>query len=86
MKRLDINSVDDNSSGRLKLESPKSQRTLKKRTFRQLERHNFDDEIDPFEAYESNSKTSKKSKNDRKGMKLNEKMLRKASATVDLIS
>lgn len=34
MKRLDINSVDDNLSGKMKLESPKSHRTLKKRRFR----------------------------------------------------
>ncbi|CDW86377.1 UNKNOWN [Stylonychia lemnae] len=86
MKKLDINSVDDAISTRLKLESPKSQRTLKKRRFRQLERHNFDSELDPFEHFDSASKSSTKGKNDRKVMKLNEKMLRKASATVDLIS
>lgn len=35
MKKLDINSVDDGGyPGVLKLESPKSQRTLKKRRFR----------------------------------------------------
>lgn len=86
MKRLDINSVDDEVSGKMKLESPKSHRTLRKRRFRQLERYNFDEDIDPFEAIESRSKTSNKTKNDKKSMKLNEKMLKKASATVDLIS
>lgn len=87
MKRLDINSVvDDALSGNMKLESPKSQRTLKKRRFRQLERHNFDNELDPFEAFDSASKSSQKGKSDRKSLKLNEKMIRKASATVDLIS
>lgn len=70
----------------MKLESPKSHRTLRKRRFRQLERYNFDEDMDPFEAIESRSKNSNKTKNDKKSMKLNEKMLKKASATVDLIS
>jgi hypothetical protein len=74
MKLLDLNSLDDNLT------------TLKKRRFRQLERYNFDDELEPFEGSASKSKVSGKSKNDKKGMKLNEKLLRKASATVDLIS
>lgn len=70
-----------------KLESPKSQRNLKKRRFRQLERHNFDDELDPFSSsFDSTSKGTLKGKTDRKSIKLNEKMLRRASATVDLIS
>lgn len=89
MKLLDLNSLDDNlSSGMMQLESPRSNRTttLKKRRFRQLERYNFDDELEPFEGSASKSKVSGKSKNDKKGMKLNEKLLRKASATVDLIS
>lgn len=34
MKKLEINSVDDSRSGKLRLESPQSQRTLKKRRFR----------------------------------------------------
>jgi hypothetical protein len=84
MKRLDLNSdFDALSSG--KLESPKSHGTLKKRRFRQLERHNIDEEIDPHSSsFDSTSKG--KVKTDRKSLKLNEKMLRKASATVDLIS
>jgi len=86
MKRLDLNSdFDALSSG--KLESPKSHGTLKKRRFRQLERHHFNDEIDPHSiSFDSTSKGTIKVKNDRKSLKLNEKMLKKASATVDLIS
>lgn len=70
LKRLDINS----SSGSVSQKSPQSHKTLKKRRFRQLERH------DIF------SSSSNSQKLDKKGLKLNEKMLKKASATVDLIS
>ena len=86
MKRLDLNSdFDALSSG--KLESPKSHGTLKKRRFRQLERHNIDEEVDPHSSsFDSTSKGTQKMKTDRKSLKLNEKMLKKASAAVDLIS
>lgn len=50
---------------------------MKKRRFRQVERHNIEDIID------SNEKDNKKVS--RKSMKLNEKMLKKASVTLDLI-
>jgi hypothetical protein len=39
LKKLEINSVDDQMSNRL--ESPKSHKTLKKRLFRQLERQDL---------------------------------------------
>lgn len=45
----------------------------------------MDEELDPFGSCETNSK-GLSGKTDRKSLKLNEKMLRKASATVDLIS
>ena len=86
MKRLDLNSDFDALSGG-KLESPKSHGTLKKRRFRQLERHNIEEEVDPHSSsFDSTSKGTHKVKTDRKSLKLNEKMLKKASATVDLIS
>lgn len=88
LKKLDLNSLDDSTSVQhKKFESPKSHKNLKKRRFRQLERHEIGDEIlDPFSSIESSSKGTQKQKTDRKSLKLNEKMLKKASATVDLIS
>jgi hypothetical protein len=57
---------------------------LKKRRFRQLERHdifeNINDELDEGFEPEFKQLTTKRS------IKLNEKILKKASATIDLIS
>lgn len=59
---------------------------MKKRRFRKLERYNLDEDIlDPMFNYRENS-SNHKQKSDRKSLKLNEKMLKKASATIDLIS
>lgn len=87
-----MNSLEDTFSlTNKKLESPKSHRTLRKRRFRQLERSNIGDDL-ILEGSDTLSLDSTKglnrvvTKNDRKSVKLNEKMLKKASATVDLIS
>lgn len=64
--------------------SPKSLKTLKKRRYRQLERHNIDEVFEPLTTT-AQIETGSNKKN-RKTIKLNEKMLKKACATVDLIS
>mmetsp|Transcript_35806 Transcript_35806/g.34840 ORF Transcript_35806/g.34840 Transcript_35806/m.34840 type:complete len:234 (+) Transcript_35806:1320-2021(+) len=81
MQKLEIQSNEDNSCHQ-QLESPNHLNThLKKRTFRQVLKHNIDD---MFSQNEFESKHSYSS--DKKSLKFNEKMLRKATATVDLIS
>lgn len=45
MKKLDLSSLDENMAEASKLTSPKSHKTLKKRRFRQLERHNIADDL-----------------------------------------
>jgi len=52
---------------------------LKKRTFRQVLKQSFDPDYDMVEGRGSFS-------SDKRNIKFNEKMLRKATATVDLIS
>lgn len=86
MKKLDINSVDDSTSIGNKLSSPQSHAgtALKKRRYRQLERYNVDEELEFFSNFDKQEQMVLK--NDRKSLKLNQKMLRKASTAVDLIS
>lgn len=80
-KRLEINSFENDP---IPIEnSPKSHKTLKKRRYRQLERHNIDELFNQLPAQIDSSMTNKK---DRKTIKLNEKIIKKACATVDLIS
>ena len=84
---MDLNNTDDSSSVHQKHESSQSYKTLKKRRFRQLERQNFgEDLIEPISSVDTSSKETHKHKKDKKSLKLNEKILKKASATVDLIS
>lgn len=93
LMKLDINSLDEqmSSSGK-KYESPKSHKTLKKRRFRLLETHDVGEDIFSSSVESSSQKggasqlKAGSQKIDRKSLKLNEKMLKKASATVDLIS
>jgi hypothetical protein len=76
---LDISGKD---SSELKASHTKNNR---KRTYRQLERNSFAvDFMDPS-GFKDTEKTPS-TKSDKKGLKLNQKMLKKASATVDLIS
>ena len=71
----------------LPIESPKSHKTvIRKRRYRHLERHNIDEIFDPLASSSSSYDKDHSKKKDRKSIKLNEKMLRRASATVDLIS
>lgn len=83
-KRLEINSSDNDAMTLPVESSPKSLKTLKKRRYRQLERHNIDEVFEPLTTT-AQIETGSNKKN-RKTIKLNEKMLKKACATVDLIS